>query len=312
MSVKTAVFGEALFDLIEQGDNLLKAHIGGSPFNVARSFVKQGVDTTYISPISTDRYGQSIFTYAIQEGINVPANNRSSLPTSVAIVFTDDRGQPDYSLYRKHVADLDINAEKLMAMIPENISFFHTGSLALVPEMLPVLVECFKQLKAKRVRISLDINMRKGVEPDNNAYIRAVKALTKYADIVKVSDEDLQLLGIDSNPLEGAKQILSILDDGLVVLTEGDKGATLISKDMCLHKPVFKPSKFVDAVGAGDTFFSAFLATLLSDGVFDKKQSKAELEKALDFGLMAATLNVEKNGCQPPSKRQVLEALRQR
>jgi fructokinase len=312
MSVKTAVFGEALFDLIEQDENLLKAHIGGSPFNVARSFIKQGVNTTYVSPISTDRYGERIFTYALQEGINIPANNRSSLPTSLAIVFTDDKGQPDYSLYRKHVADVDITAEKLMSMIPQDIHLFHTGSLALVPDMLSVLVTCFEHLKAKGVLISLDINMRKGVESNNNDYIAAVKALTKYADIVKVSDEDLRLLGSNMTPLDGAKQVLKSLDSGLVVLTEGEKGAAVLSNDFCLHKPVYKPTIFVDAVGAGDTFFSAFLSALLSAGTFTKNLSKTRLENALDFGLMAATLNVEKNGCQPPSKKQVLEALLER
>lgn len=312
MSVKTAVFGEALFDLIEQDNDLLQAHIGGSPFNVARSFVKQGLDTTYVSPLSTDRYGKRIYTYACEEGIKIPSSNRSAMPTSLALVFTDENGQPDYSLYRNNVADLDITAEKLMSIIPEGTRLFHTGSLALVPSMLSTLVNCFKQLKAKDVLISLDINMRKGVELDNEAYIAAVKELTSYADIVKVSDEDLHLLGINLPALEGAKQVLASLHNGLVVLTEGEKGATLISDKICLHKPVYQATTFVDAVGAGDTFFSAFLSTLLNEGALDMPPSDAALQDALEFGLMAATLNVEKNGCQPPSKQEVIEALRHR
>lgn len=314
MSVKTAVFGEALFDLIEQGNDLLKAYIGGSPFNVARSFVKQGINTTYVSPISNDTYGNRIVEYAKDQGIILPNDNRSFLPTSIALVFTDENGQPDYSLYRKNVADLDVTAEKLIAMMPTDLSLFHTGSLALVPTMLPVLIECFDVLKAKQVLISLDINMRKGVESDNSAYVSAVKELTSYANIVKVSDEDLLLLGITDSPLEGAKQILDSLqsDKGIVLLTEGENGATIVTSKVCLHKPVYQPKQFVDAVGAGDTFFSAFLSKLLSNEKITSASNPDTLELALNYGLMAATLNVEKNGCQPPSRDEVLTALEER
>jgi fructokinase len=311
MSINTAVFGEALFDLIEQGNDLLKAHIGGSPFNVARSFVKQGVNTTYVSPISKDRYGARIFEYAKEQGISLPSDNRSVLPTSLALVFTDESGQPDYSLYRKNVADLDITAGKLIALMPSDLNLFHTGSLALVPAMLPILIECFEALKAKQVLISLDINMRKGVESDNHAYVSAVKALTCYADIVKVSDEDLQLLGVADSPIDGAKQILASLKNtkGIVLLTEGENGATVVSTKQCLHKPVYQPKQFIDAVGAGDTFFSAFLSRLLLEKNPSFDLASHDLESALAFGLMAATINVQRHGCQPPTKQEVTSEL---
>ena len=48
-----AVFGEALFDMIQQPNNSFLPFIGGSPYNVARSFVRQGLACTYLSPIST-------------------------------------------------------------------------------------------------------------------------------------------------------------------------------------------------------------------------------------------------------------------
>ncbi|MEP1444479.1 MAG: PfkB family carbohydrate kinase [Paraglaciecola sp.] len=313
MQLKAAVFGEALFDLIEQPDHTLTAHIGGSPFNVARSFVKQRISTVYVSPISTDRYGDRIYDYAKSEGMILPDQNRSKKLTSLAVVSLDASGQPDYSLYRSNVADLDVSAAKLIATLPNDIQLFHSGSLTLVPSMLTVLGPCFEYLKSKNVLISVDVNMRKGVELDNDKYIAAVKELLKFADIVKVSDEDLNLLGIDLPPIEGARQILSMLDNGLVVLTEGAEGATLLGNDFTVSQPVFQPAKFEDAVGAGDTFFSAFLSKLLSTTNEDSFEhivsNKAKLEAALIYGLMAATLNVEQCGCQPPTKQEVETAL---
>ena len=42
---RVAVFGEALFDMIQQQDGSYHPFVGGSPFNVARGFVKQGIET---------------------------------------------------------------------------------------------------------------------------------------------------------------------------------------------------------------------------------------------------------------------------
>ena len=310
MTQTAAVFGEALFDLIEQADNTLTAHIGGSPFNVARSFCKQGIETAYLSPMSTDIYGERLHSYALEEGIKLVENNRSNKPTSLALVTTDQQGQPDYRLYRHHIADLDVNASTLLSSIPSSIKLFHTGSLALVPRMLDVLIPCFTELKKRQVVISIDINMRKGVEENNQKYIDAVLQLLPYADIVKVSDEDLGLLNINLPALDGAKHILSMLQNGLVLLTEGGDGATALSKSIQISKPVFKPKAFADAVGAGDTFFSAFLAGLLRNNTIDaSNRSEKDIDNALTFALMAATLNVEKHGCQPPTQAEVLEAL---
>jgi fructokinase len=309
---KAAVFGEALFDLIEQTESQLRAHIGGSPFNVAQSFARQNIDICYLSPISKDVYGTRLQKFAIEEGITLPEHNRSDLPTSLALVYKDEHGQPDYCLYRRHIADLDIDAATLQSIIPEGIELFHTGSLALVPSMVDVLEPCFKTLKEQDVCISIDINMRKGVEFDNERYVNAVKSLANYADIIKVSDEDLLALGSTLAPLDGARDLLAQTKASMVLLTLGEHGATLITEKFEVTKPVYTPNPFVDAVGAGDTFFSAFLALLLRLGQTKQPWLNDDLEYALQFALMAATLNVEKNGCNPPTQTEVELSLKSR
>lgn len=307
--MSVAVFGEALFDLIEAPAGDIVACIGGSPFNVARSFVRQGVPCTYVAPFSTDRYGQKLFDYAQAEGMQLPQGNRSELLTSLALVYTDDNGQPDYNLYRNQVADLDVDAAKLLKLIPEDITLFHTGSLALVPSMVETLEYTFNTLKSRGVQISIDINMRKGVVRDNQEYINAVYTLVKYADIVKVSDEDLLLLGETGSPLEGADRLLSRLSNAMVLLTEGAEGATVITDDYTYPLPVYAPEIFIDAVGAGDTFFSAFLSEYIRLNGFTTASSQATAIAALQFGLMAATINVQRKGCQPPAEDEVRQAL---
>lgn len=317
MKTNVAVFGEALIDLIEQDNGSLMPFIGGSPFNVARSFAKQGLSCHYTSPLSHDNYGRQIKAFALTENIELAAVKTSALPTSLAIVTKDQNGLPDYCLYRRGVADLDTTLASLQSVIPNHIDLFHTGSLALVPEMVDILLPLIRSLKAKGVCISIDINIRKGVADSETAYHEAVLELMQYANFVKVSDEDLEMLGFNGEPRDNARQLLEALDNGIVVLTLGEQGAEIITDEGCiLKKPVYAPQHFGDTVGAGDTFFSAFLSQLIRNGAIRyspghlfELPNTDNLDNALQFGLMAATINVEQEGCQPPTKQDVLDRL---
>jgi fructokinase len=309
MTFKVAVFGEALFDMIEQVNGDYRPFIGGSPYNVARSFSRQNLDCSYLSPISNDIFGDKIYQSAIEEGLNIPANNRSFQATSLALVYKNEQGTPDYRLYRKSVADLDISAEKLLAVLPKDLDLFHTGSLALVPEMIDVLIPVMIVLKSRGVKISIDVNVRKGVEIDHGKYIDAIAQLITYADIVKVSDEDLLLQNLVGDPEHLAAAMLDNMTQGMVVLTLGEKGAYLITENITIQQDVFKAIPMGDTVGAGDTFFSAMLAQLLRDNALTPKTKQSDLAYALKFGSLAASINVSKIGCQPPTYEDVLRKL---
>lgn len=305
MTFKVAVFGEALFDMIEQKNGDYRPFIGGSPYNVARSFARQSLECSYLSPISTDTFGAKIFNSVLEEGIHVPENNRSDLTTSLALVYKDEQGNPDYRLYRKSVADLDTNAEKLLATLPKDLDLFHTGSLALVPEMLPVLVPVMEALKARGVKISIDVNVRKGVEANHENYIAAIAQFVTFADIVKVSDEDLLLQDLTGSPEVLAKEMLKTMRNGIVVLTLGENGAHIITETANIQQDVFQAKPMGDTVGAGDTFFSAMIAQLLRDNALSPTADQERLAFALKFGSMAASINVSKVGCHPPSAAEV-------
>ncbi|UUO25352.1 carbohydrate kinase [Colwellia sp. M166] len=309
MTFKVAVFGEALFDMIEQENGDYRPFIGGSPYNVARSFSRQGLDCSYLSPISNDIFGDKIYKSAVEEGIDIPANNRSFQATSLALVYKNSQGNSDYRLYRKSVADLDINAQKLLDNLPKDLDLFHTGSLALVPEMVDVLIPVMIALKANGVKISIDVNVRKGVEINHAKYIAAIAQLVTYADIVKVSDEDLLLQNLVGDPEHLASAMLKNMTNGMVVLTLGENGAHFITENMNIQQDVFRAVPMGDTVGAGDTFFSAMLAQLLRDNALTPAAKPEDLAYALKFGALAAAINVSKIGCHPPTFEEVLKNL---
>ena len=61
----------------------------------------------------------------------------------------------------------------------------------------------------------------------------------------------------------------------------------------------------VDTVGAGDCFYAGFLASLDEQQALHGWPSLAQLRQALDLGAQAAAFNLQRQGCQPPWRREL-------
>jgi fructokinase len=80
----------------------------------------------------------------------------------------------------------------------------------------------------------------------------------KYADILKVSDEEMALMTGETD-LEAGSLKLAKYGSSLVTVTLGEKGAFYRMGDMCGLVPGYSV-KVADTNGAGDTFHGAFVA----------------------------------------------------
>lgn len=305
-----AVLGEALIDLIVGDDGAYRPHLGGSPFNVAIGLARQGIPVSYLSVLSDDCFGDQLFAALTRENVAVPIGRRSLWPTSLAMVTLDDHGTPSYRLYREGIADKDTSLKEVLANLPEDVKLFHTGSLAITPSQLSKIRKLFKALHQKDILISIDINIRLRASIDPKKYIDGVKSLLEHADIVKASDEDLDALNLDPDPRTAAKRAHGLMKSGLLLLTEGRGGAILVGAADDIEKKAYPIAKVEDTVGAGDTFHSAFLASLYRSGCLDGSLDECApemLADAVDFACAAAAINVSRKGCSPPAEDEVRE-----
>ena len=303
-----AVYGEALIDFIEGADGAYRPHLGGSPYNVAIGLARQGVDTSYLSSLSDDGFGDQLFQSLVNEDVRLPLRRRSLWPTSLALVNLDSKGQATYRLYREGIADKDTGFEEIASCIPDDLRVFHTGSLAITPSQLAKIRQVFSLVKQRGVLISIDINIRVRASIDQNRYLQGVRPLLSRDDILKACDEDLSTLGISKDIRETAEIIYEEMKGGILVLTEGDGGAIVYSPRGIVARESYRIDKVADTVGAGDTFHSAFLAYLscgskLTDSVGDI--SLEDLGHALKFACAAAAINVSRAGCSPPTREEV-------
>lgn len=299
-----SVIGENVIDLLSQTDGAFRASVGGSPLNVAVGVARAQVPSCYLSPLSLDAMGQRITQQLQDDGVQLPDNNRSHCPTSLAFVTFDAAGQPQYSLYRQGIADRDTSAERLLAALPKATKILHTGSLALEPQDAEQLIPVLKAAKAWGMWLSIDINVRLAFVSDAADYRRYLLELIPLADIIKASDEDLEHL---FGAIDGLDKLKALNSHALIAYTTGASGARLYLKDCEVFAPAVAAEPFVDTVGAGDTFFANLLAGLVTwHG--QPLPPVNDLLPLLQRANLAASLNVRKAGCQPPHKNELDEA----
>jgi fructokinase len=303
-------FGEALVDMIEQPDGRFAAALGGSVCNFTIAVARQGLAVSYLNPLSADTFGQRFGERLREAGVKLASPAPSPKPTSLAVVTLDESKTPSYAFHREAVADRDITPEQARKALPAGVRLFHTGGLALVPADLQATLQVIQAAADAGAVISVDANLRPKVHPDLVGYAAGVRKALALAHVVKVSEEDLQYLGLrHANPVDAALTLFDAPSVRLVALTLGEQGAVLLSRDARATQDVPPAVEVVDTVGAGDCFAAGLLACLeqagkLTVAALDELDA-ATLELALRRAIATATLNVMQEGCNPPTRVEV-------
>jgi fructokinase len=97
----------------------------------------------------------------------------------------------------------------------------------------------------------------------------------------------------------------------LVIVTRGGDGASLYRSGKRIDVSAPK-IQLVDTVGAGDTFMATFLGELNDLGVLGgglESVSDEQLAAAANFAAVAAGIVCERQGCEPPTKTEVIARL---
>ena len=156
--------------------------------------------------------------------------------------------------------------------------------------------------------VSFDVNYRNVVWNDDvDACAAAVKEILPYVDLLKISEEEVDMMGgIDAIPA-------LMKDNGITMVMEtlGSEGAQAFFGDEVIRVPGRKV-KAVDATGAGDAFWGAFLASLRIQGVDKISDLTPEIiRKAMDYGNVSGCICVQSKGAiaSIPTRQQIEEYL---
>ena len=297
--------GEALIDLIHHSDGSQQTRIGGSPYNVAIALARLGVDTGFVCPFSTDAHGQMLIDGLKNNGVQRCVQDLVNAPTAMAEVFTNEDGHPRYVFHRNGSADRALSERPPVGWLPDTFQALHFGSLVLAQEAdWPAWRTAIEYARNQGAFIAFDPNLRVKLIDDLDRYQHRLAEAVQLADLIKASDEDLDLLKPGCTPEDEIQNWRT--DTRTVVLTEGKRGAQMwtASGDHVVHRKTASGS-IVDTVGAGDTFQAALLAWHWHQAAFGQPLQADQAQSLLAFATKAAGLNCMKTGCQPPSLAEV-------
>jgi fructokinase len=293
------VGGEALYDLVIDGDGGLSGHPGGGPFNTARTIGRLRQPVAFLGRLSTDRLGATHERMLADDGVELGCVVRTAEPTTLALASLDAIGAASWSFYAAGTAAAGLTPADALAALAPDVAALHVGTLGLVLEPLATALEAVVERLAGEAMIVVDPNCRPQAIDDPPSFRARLERVLGHSDLVKVSEEDVAWLDPDTSPLAAAR---ALLDRGprAVLLTRGPDGATVITAGA--DTPVAPvPTEVVDTIGAGDAFGGAFLAWWISHGLGRDDLARHELVvEAARFAAVVAARTVARAGASPP------------
>lgn len=298
--------GEALIDMVAapslDGPDGFVPHSGGAVFNTAIALGRLRARAGMLTGLSRDMFGDQLADALKASDVDTTHIIRSDRPSTLAFVKLED-GQASYSFFDENSAGRMIRAEDMPELTSDITALFFGGiSLASDPSASAYAALLDRQGGSRAVMI--DPNIRPLFITDAEGYRRRMAAMIRQADIVKVSDEDLNWL--NPAPLTQAEKISAMLDTGpsVVIVTQGAEGAIATLADgTSIAVPAVK-TNVVDTIGAGDTFNAGFLAKLSELDLLTPEAlgtlDPDALCDAMTYGARVAAITVSRAGANPP------------
>jgi fructokinase len=300
------VGGEALFDVVAGDGEDLKAHPGGGPFNAARTIARLEQPVAYLGRLSTDRFGARLERILVDDGVGLQSVVRTEEPTTLALAELGDGGSVSrYRFYAQGTSAAGLTSEAALMALPEQVDTVFVGTLGLVLEpMASALEAVVDRVSGTDTMIAVDPNCRPDVIPDPAAYRRRLKWVLARTHLLKVSEEDVDFLDPDRDPVKATR---ALLVDGPTVgiLTRGGDGAVVVTPE---REVVVTPPSIdvVDTIGAGDAFAGGFLAWWHERGL--GAEALGDLDTVVagtEFACLVAARTCERAGASPPYRNEL-------
>ena len=116
----------------------------------------------------------------------------------------------------------------------------------------------------------------------------------KYAQIIKISDDELEFITGHSDEKK-AIEFIKTTTDAKIIITRGSKGAYAEFGDIKLESSIPKVDS-IDTTGAGDAFVGGILNFIDKRKKSIDKYSSADVQDMLDFANKVAAYSVTKYG----------------
>jgi len=295
--------GDLLVDFAQKGKTdiglpILESQPGGAGANYICTCAKFGLDTAFIGKVGADAFGRLLSN--LMKNLNVDNSNiilDKKHFTTLAFVTLDENGERSFSFARKPGADMHLEFYEVNKNFL-NCRIFHFGSLMLTNE--PSRNTAFKMIKEARhngALISFDPNLHESLWDDLDTAKKYMTTGLNEADIVKVSDDEIEFLfGCDEKL--GGEILVMEHNVKLCFITMGKRGCYFKTNKHAGYVNTLKVDA-VDTTGAGDIFGGSAAYKFLSLNKSIEELTDTDLRMIVNFANTAAALSTLKKGGIP-------------
>ena len=312
--IDVVALGELLIDFTGsgesgQGNPLFEANPGGAPCNVLSMLQNLGNNTAFVGKVGDDYFGKLLAERISKQGISTKGLFfDKDIHTTLAFVNKLPNGDRDFSFYRKPGADMMLSVDEVLSSrgLIERADIFHFGTLSMtdakVREATKLAVDMAKKAGCL---ISFDPNYREPLWDNESDAMEAIRYGLENADILKISDNEVELVTGTLDIQTGAKKIKEDYDIPIVFATLGPDGSMALYKDMVVKKEGYLNPDTIETTGAGDTFCACAIDFIHKRNINDL--TKEDLLECLDFANAAASIITTRKGALSvmPSKEEV-------
>lgn len=306
--------GEMVIDFLpgsEPGSYIRNA--GGAPANVAIAAARNGLNAGMYCKVGNDDFGKFLIK-TLEENKVTPLSPElcDEATTTMAFVSLTEDNERSFTFARKPGADMMLDKAEIKDEDLKACKILLAGSCSMSAGKAVEATEyAMKRAHELGALVGYDINYRNLMwHDDKQACADKVKEILPYVDLLKISDEEVDMVGGHDNVLALMKEY----DIAVVILTLGKDGAECFFNGDSFVTPGYKADYVADTTGAGDAFWGGFLSRVLNLGADSVDKFTVEILKdAVNYGNVSGSLAVREKGAiaSLPTKEQIEKFLQE-
>lgn len=275
-----------MLDIIFKNGKPIEAVPGGSTFNGIISLGRAGVKTVFVSETGNDRVGEYVRDFLRDNNVDTSAINVfQETKSPVSLAFLDKDNNADYIFYRDQKHDhMDFTYPDIQK---DDIVVF--GSFyAVNPALRPQVSGLLDFARQRGAIIYYDVNFRKAHQADVMKVTPNLIDNLEYADIVRGSKEDFEVL-YKKDSAERVYRAETSFYCKRFIYTDGPNPVSVFSNNG-FHKEYAMPkTETVSTIGAGDNFNAGFIYGMIKYGVTRDDVEQGLSEEVWDKLIATAT-----------------------
>lgn len=233
---------------------------GGTTANVAACIAKLGMRSSFIGCVGDDPYG----CYTIEELQKVGVNTgrmtlRPGAFTGIVLAIVDDTGERTFIACAKGASHTMLSRKDLNGINFAEIPIVHSTGVCLVEEpSRSVLLAALEQAHQAGCQVYFDPNLRLEGDIFHDELRGAQFKAFSLVDVLLIGDNEVDLM-FPGKSMKAAADQIRAQGVQIVVVKQGEKGATLFSEESEISQPAFKVL-VNSTTGAGDAFDAGFIS----------------------------------------------------